>query len=88
MNKKDSGKVQLGRRDFAKAAATLSVAVAAAIQGPFVQKAKAQERVIKYGLIGRTGIRSRETRLDSVRPQTGAAAIAFRTGVRTSCMSE
>ncbi len=52
MNKKDSGKVQLGRRDFAKAAATLSVAVAAATQGPFVQKAKAQERVIKYGMIG------------------------------------
>ncbi len=43
---------QLGRRDFAKAAAAVGVAATAASRGPFVRTAKADNKVVNYAMIG------------------------------------
>ena len=42
----------LHRRDFNKAAAAVGVATALASEGPFVRKARAEERVVNYAMIG------------------------------------
>ncbi len=52
MAEQESSAPQIGRRDFATAAAAVGAAAAAVSHGPFVRSAKAQARVVNYAMIG------------------------------------
>lgn len=47
-----SSQQQIDRRDFAKAAAAAGAAVAATSQGPFVSRARGNDRVVRYAMVG------------------------------------